>query len=308
MDKLLMQKPRQLDDERKEVFALIDRFAKSIKTYQDGYAELMQKCNGDIEMREQQKSQVLKVLAEQQKKEKDILETDHSAKLHSLNESVEDTKKQASRKLDELENRCRERINSEQAILNGQKNSDDSKRKLYKEILSEISMLITRVDTIMGTTFTGESKFEKVCKNLKLEIAVISDSNIASSYISKNVVSDVQLVVTEIQNITESLPKKIIFNNKRTACIKKILEIRKNAENAFKFLEKKICNEQISRNRIFEQKSKNLREECNKGKQSVIEIRDTNLKRLRTDIEKENNKYTNRLQDRIVCHNQVYDE
>ena len=308
MDKLLANKPRQLNDERKELFALIDRFANSIKEYQGGYAQLIKKANDDINVREKQKAQALKAMSDSQNTEKNKAEAEHASKLKTLNRRIEETKAQATKKIEDLENKCRDSISSEQSNLNGQKNSDDRKIKEYRNILAEIEKSITRVKTIMGDTFTGESKFEKVSKSIKVDPTNVSDSKAALSYLSKDSIYSAERLTVIVRDITESLPKKIIFNKKRTEAIKELLELKSNVEASIKIIEKEIRSAQLTRDRAFEQKTRSIRETCNRNKQDVIERRDRDVKVIRTEIDRENGIFTNKLQSLITKQKKEYGE
>ena len=295
MDNLLMQKPQQLSDERIALYALIDRFEESIKTYQEEYASLVKKANGDIATREQQKSDILKKLAESHNKQKTKAETEHESRQKSYNKSIVDIKNLASKRTEDLESACRKSINDEQVLLNGKKNYDDSKIKTYKYIISEINKRIARVKTILGTSFSGESKYEKVSKSIKLTVASINDAQSAVTYLSKDIVDKAEALTKTVREITESLPKKIIYNKKQIAAIKELLELKKNAENALKIIEKDVHSSQVTRNNQFEQKSRSLREECNRNKQAIIEKKDKDLKNILSNIDAENNLYNNKM-------------
>ena len=308
MDKLLANKPRQLNDERKELFALIDRFANSIREYQGGYAQLIKKAKDDISDREKQKVQALKAMSDRHNSEKSKVEVEHAGKLKTLNKRIEEEKTQATKKIEDLENKCRDSISNEQSILNGQKNSNDRKIKDYRNILAEIERSITRVKTIMGDTFTGESKFDKVSKSIKLKNSSVGDSKVALSYLSKDSIYSAERLTGIVREITESLPKKIIFNKKRTAAIKELLELKNNVETSIRILEREVRSAQGARDKVFEQKTRSIRESSNRNKQDVIESRDRNVKALRTEIDKENGIYTNKLQSLITKQKKEYDE
>ena len=51
MDELLRQEPRQLENERTELFALMDRFSASIHNFQKQYDSSVKRANADVNQR-----------------------------------------------------------------------------------------------------------------------------------------------------------------------------------------------------------------------------------------------------------------
>ena len=308
MDILLVNRPKQLNDERKELFALIDRFDSSIKEYQSGYSQLIKKANEDINAREHEKSKALKAMAEKHKTDESEAVSNHEKELRMINKNIDEIKAQAIKKVEEIDGKCREAISNDQSIINGQKNSDDRRIKGYKMILADIETSLSRVKTIMGDTLAGESKFEKIRKSIKLDSNSDIDSKTAYDYLSKDSVYCAEKIVGIVREITESLPKKIIFNKKRTAAIKELLELRNIVEESLKLVEKEIKNEQTSRNQVYENNTRSARETCNRNKQEVIDRRDKEVKKLRAKIDKENGEFKRLFQDLIANHNKTYGE
>ena len=70
MDELLKQNPSQLSDERREMFALADRFSAAVKAYQRQYVSIAEKKNKDLQQRSLDKKNHLDRLRELQESER----------------------------------------------------------------------------------------------------------------------------------------------------------------------------------------------------------------------------------------------
>ena len=55
MDALLKKNPNELADERKAMFALIDRFSLSIEEYKQEYSSTIEKRDKEIKLRNEEK-------------------------------------------------------------------------------------------------------------------------------------------------------------------------------------------------------------------------------------------------------------
>lgn len=72
MDKLLQLKPARLADERKELFALVDRFAREVEMYQRQYASIKARKEADLKQRSGDAQNALEKLTMVQKKHRQM--------------------------------------------------------------------------------------------------------------------------------------------------------------------------------------------------------------------------------------------
>jgi len=304
MDDLLKNKPAQLADERIELFALIDRFHASIMGYHNQYNAIVGNANSDIRQRNAEKSSKLHALRDSQDKEKRAAEKKHSATLELINRNINNIKNDIAKKIEELELMLQESIKNEKANLNGSKNVDENIIKSYRDICEKIDKIVNNVNILLGNTLSGKSKFEQIKKEIKLESITVSERSVAISCVSKDVEQDAQRLIGKIREITESLPKKIVFNKKRTEAIKDLLQLQLNAKVALHWLENSIKDLQAKKTIDSDKRCQRLREECNQNKQNLIDKREAELQRLRKEIEKENNGYNAYISKLVTAHQQ----
>ena len=103
MDKLLMQTPHALEDEKTELFLLTDRFIKFIESYRKEYAAISANKESDLKKRDSDsKSALNKLAAAQAKEKKDRLDR-LEASLKEVRDNIESNKRNTSAELGSIE-------------------------------------------------------------------------------------------------------------------------------------------------------------------------------------------------------------
>jgi len=307
MDKLLEQKPAKLVDERRVLFAFLDRFAKSIGAYKQDYAQLAKKANDDIKIREQQKVQVLQQLSDQQNAERRAAESKHSNTLAGFNRAVENAKVNATAKFEDLEKRCTDSINHEQRILNDKKNAYDSALGIYGNNLALIEAVVEDVRIYLGPTLSGEYKFDKIVKDFTIEPKVYVYEKDALPHISQECIDDANALAKEIREITDSLPRLIFQGQRRMDALAALVGIRLLARCAYISLEQLYVLNQSEDNSACAEKIERFREECNRNKQAVADQRDREIAKIQADTDRENREYTNAVRNMENSQKAKYD-
>ena len=88
MDKLLQLKPARLADERKELFALVDRFAREVEMYQRQYASIKARKEADLKQRSGDAQNALEKLTMVQKKAQTDALKDFNSRLSIRNQRI----------------------------------------------------------------------------------------------------------------------------------------------------------------------------------------------------------------------------
>ena len=291
MDELLKHQPSQLADERKVMFALMDRFSATIEAYKKQYASIVDKQNKDIQQRESDKSTTLKRMADSYAAAQEIARKNHNAKLESLNKQIIACQSETSSALQEQEKMLAERENREKEMLNGAYNSDENKLKKFKEVCQQVDKIVNSTSNLLGETFTGKSRFNQICDSFEPITINIQDKNQALAALEDGKKQDAEILYCRIREITESIPKKIIFNQKRTAYIWELLVLQASARAGLFWIENEYKNDHSKRKAQFDNRCANLRSETNKNKQAIIAKRDNRISNIKSEIEKENIRY-----------------
>jgi predicted nucleic acid-binding Zn-ribbon protein len=291
MDSLLSRKPAQLTNERREMFELIDRFSTSVYEYKRQYLSTIDKRNNDLQQRRKDKEETLKKLKARQKDEQKKALNDHNGVVASIDKQIRDCQSRAAASIREQEEHLSKYENGEKSSLNAAYNADESRIRNYRETRKKLSDELSRVEVILGQTFTGVSKLKKICDSFEPKKQTIATQSDALKAVDKSMVDEAELLYEKIKDITESLPKKVIFNKKRTSYIKMLVEMKEAVQEAVIWLEVQSKKEQQLRKKKCDDNCSAARKKCNQSKQSIISQRDTALKTLHEKLDAEKKRY-----------------
>ena len=286
MDSLLSQHIEELPDERTALFGLIDRFSERIYSFQKDYADLELLASSDINSRKKDKEKSLAIIDDEYESNRKKLEFDHKNQLGIIDSTNARNTAETKKRIEEEERKCQEQINKAKNGVDSANRSEDARFQSYSEIIKDLNRQIDRVEKILG-----KAKLDKIIKALKLDLAPINDVNNAKDYLSDSAIRNAEELVRRIQIITESLPRRIFRNNRRTAYIKQLLEIRENAKNALGYIRNSIQKKQNKRQDDYIKTTGFINSTCNRNKQNIIARQEELTKEYKEQIVKENQKY-----------------
>ena len=139
----------------------------------------------------------------------------------------------------------------------------------------------------------GGSKLERICERLETPKVNISNKSTALEAVEKRRENDADDLFNKIKEITESLPKKVIFNGKRSKCIQKLRTMLASADAAIAWLESDSHKAQTERRKKSESRCAAMRSDCNKNKQQVLAKRDSAISTLKDNLVSSQKQYKN---------------
>ena len=290
MDNLLKQTPQALADEKTALFSLIDRFIKSVETYRKEYDVITNNRNSDLQKRESDARNSLNKLTQVQAKEKQNLLDRLNAFISGVNRNIESSKKKTYADLEAIEAEITKYERGEKTSLELAYQAEQRKIDGYKALRKQVRDIYREVDTILGRTFTGKSKLEQILANQTLDGNVSNLSN-AKSLLNASSVAEAQELRDEIKKITESLPRKVIFNAKRTKLICRLAELDVKLEGAQKLVEAQFVNDHKVRQEASRERCRKYRTACNDKKEELINKRDRYIASQNEETKKANSKY-----------------
>lgn len=290
MDNLLKQTPQALADEKTALFSLIDRFIRSVETYRKDYDAITNNRNTDLQKRESDGRNSLNKLAHAQAKEKQDLLEQLNAFISGVNRNIESSKKKTHADLDAIEADVAKYERGEKTSLEQAYQEEQRKIDGYKALRKQVRDIYREVDTILGQTFTGKNKLEQILANQTIDGSVSGLSD-AKSLLSTSSVAEARELRDEIKKITESLPRKVIFNAKRTKLICRFAELDAKLESAQKVVETQFVNDHKARQEASRERCKNYRTTRNNKKEELINKRDRYIASQNEEMKKANAKY-----------------
>ena len=290
MDNLLKQTPMVLADEKTALFSLIDRFIKSVEIYRKEYDAITSNRNADLQKRESDGRNALNKLAQSQAKEKQDLLNRLNAFISGVNRNIESAKKNTHSELDAIEADVAKYERSEKTSLEQAYQAEQRKIDGYKSLRKQVRDIYREVDTILGQTFTGKNKLEQILANQTID-GNVSGLSSAKSLLSSGSVTEAKELRDEIKKITESLPRKVIFNAKRTKLICRLSELDAKLDSAQKVVETQFVNDHKARQDASRERCRNYRTVCNNKKEELINKRDRYIASQNEEMKKANEKY-----------------
>ena len=307
MDNLLKQTPQALADEKTALFSLIDRFIQSVEIYRKDYDVIQKNRNADLEKRESDGKDALNRLCQFQEKEKKELLDRVNAKILDINRNIESVKKNTHIKLEKIEAEAIEFEKSEKTTLEQAYQSEESQIDQYKEVRKQVRDIYRVVDTFLGQTFTGKNKLKQILINQTID-GTASGLYDASNLLRANSVIEAENLRDEIRAITESLPKKIIYNAKRTRLICRLAELDAKLENAQKFMETLFIDDYKTQQEMSNERCKSYRATCNNKKVELINERDLYIASKNEEMKKANTAYQKESSAMKVSHAGKYEQ
>ncbi len=291
MDELLKRRPSQLTDERKEMFALLDRFFGAIQAYRKQYESIVDKKNADIQQRNSNKQDTLRKISETQRRELEQAKSELTNRVSDLNKQISMTQNQAAQVAHNEESKLAEQEKNEKTILNQAHMDDETDLNKYRNIRRQIDEILQELDEFLGTTFLGDRKLENMSQSMTYKKNVTSKKEALES-VSPERVEEARMLYKEVYDITLSLSMKIFFGGRKNKYISRMLEIEELATSAVAFLENECKKDEQERRSKSDSKCRNLREECNRRKKQIFARRDENIKKLQEEIVKAQKKYS----------------
>ncbi len=285
MDELLKQKPRPLVNERKEMFALLDRFTSSIGSYLNQYASIVKAANADIQQKTAEAQAVQKKMADTHKLQQDTARKNRDGKVASLNKQISDCQNRATADIQSQEKQVTDLEKNEKIKLNKAHDDAELELSVHRESAAYLHDLINQVDTHMGTTWTGESKLEKIRQNLNIQTTINSEKK-ALEALDTNVQNVALDLRTELVRMPYGMIDKVAYALSKTDNIENLLRLSAAADKAITFLEKHRAGEQKQQKAVSDKKCSDKRAECNKKKQVIAKKRDDTVKELKNEIVK----------------------
>lgn len=305
MDALLQKKVEQLPDERIALFALIDRFSSAIIAYQKQHASIVSSREKDLQTRKESMQSSLSVLKKDQVSQETILKNKHTSDISDIDRRIADCKRQASTDLTLQDSLVSEKEQEVLSKLASQRKSDSNTANTYRGVRDEISENINDVRVALGKTSKGVHKLDRITDSFSLS-STIKDKTAALQAVKSDLVDDAEELYYEILRITKSLPRKIIFHKKRTALIKELMQLEKDAKDAVQVLEDYINKEQLQRQNRGQEDIRRFREQCNERKQQIGSERDRKLAALNNERSNSEKTYSESMRKLLDCHRQNY--
>ena len=293
MDVLLKNSPSQLADERKAMFALIDRFSLSVDEYKKEYYSTIKKRDKELKQRNDDKNNTLSTLDNVHSEKQASLKKSADKLLSDINQQIASCQNQATSNILAEEHQLSVFESKEKEELDKAYRSDESEIREFRKTLKCIQDVYSNVDVLLGKTLMGGSKLERICERLDPPKVDVTDRITALKAVDKRKENDADDLFNIIRDITESLPKKVIFNGKRSRSIQKLRTMLASANAAVVWLENDSHKAQTERRKKSESRCSAMRSNCNNNKQQVLAKRDNSISTLKKNLLSSQKQYKN---------------
>lgn len=286
MDELLKRQPSQLADERTELFHLMDRFSAAVAEYRKQYRITVRKRDQDLDHRSTEIQEKLKQLADAQKKERNTAQAEHAARTAAIRKQCEQCQSQALSALQDQERTMKKTETEELSRLTMMQNEDEARNKAYRDVRDHITSLLGGMECLIGN-----GRLEKIRQELDIPKPDMSSYVAAVNAVSQRIVDQSDEIYRSVKDITESLPKTLIFYHKRNERIKELLKLEATAKEAVRWLARKSANEQADRKAKSDKHCQEVRNTCNRIKSAALQKRDKALQKLNGRQKQENQRF-----------------
>ena len=307
MDILLKKSPIELADERTALFSMMDRFIKSVNVYRNEYDAITNSKKADLQKRENDGRAALERLQSSQEKERRDSAAKHSAVISGLNGNIESSKKRTLGDLNEVESDVAAFERNEKLSIEKFDSDEQKKIERYRTSRKTLSTIYQEVDAILGQTFTGKNKLSKILADYTIDGEVPS-VDAALSIMSVDYSKEAREARDEIRKITESLPRKIIFNSKRTKLIRWLAVVDAKVANAQSIIEAESFKNQQQMRTQSDRRCRDYRTVCNNRKEELINKRDKYIASQNAEIKRVNAAYQKTSSQMSLANSNKYEQ
>lgn len=307
MDKLLMQPPHALADEKTQLFLLTDRFIQFIESYRKDYAAISANKESDLQKKDSDSKGALNKLAAAQAKEKKDRLDRLEASLREAKNNVESYKRNTSADLDAIEAEVAEYERHEKIALEEAYQEERRKIDSYKLNRKKVREIYQQIEVILGQTLTGKNKMETILKGRMINDSVEGVAS-ARTFLSQNSVDEAIKLRDQIKEITESVLLRVISSSKRNELVYCIAELDAKLENAQRLVETESVDAHRQRQDSSNKRCKQHRTSCNNKKEELINRRDRYIASQNAAMKTANDAYQKDIAKMKTVHQSKYDQ
>lgn len=307
MDQLLTRKPQPIEDERRELFGLTDRFIKTVESYRREYSSVTGNKNADLQKRENDSRNALSHLAAAHADEKKACRDKLQAFLAATTKRMEETRQKTAEQLEHIEKLFADYERKERTDLEQFYQDQQQKLAGYKQTRERVRDIYHNLDEWLGETIFGTNKVKKILDNQQINKQV-ADLQAARKLFASDCAGDANRLRNEILQIHESMASRIVFHYKIEKNVCELASLDARLQTAQKMLEDQFVAEY---NRLLaesRERCKSYRVSCNNEKESFINQRDKFIAAQKTAMDKENAACQQKLSSLAALHEKSYNE
>ncbi|MBQ4045474.1 MAG: hypothetical protein II627_03405, partial [Lachnospiraceae bacterium] len=214
MDDLLKQKPSQLPDERKALFALMDRYIMTLMTYKKEYTSLTQQQVNDIKQRTADSTNTLKKLQASQAQEIASLQNNHRNQVAAQEKLIDNHNKNAAAKIKQADQECEAFERDTYKNMNNLADVENELLNLMREVRKDVDKCYNDTDVLMGTSMGGKSKLEKIVADMHISSSMNSFDACSKLVTDKDCSARAQAIYKELQGLQGSFTSKLFHGGK----------------------------------------------------------------------------------------------
>ncbi len=289
MDKLLQLKPARLADERKELFALVDRFAREVEMYQRQYASIKARKEADLKQRSGDAQNALEKLTMVQKKAQTDALKDFNSRLSIRNQRIAACQSQTAEAIRTEEEQLAKKEHREREYLEYLRAEEEETLCRCRSVRDQNQESYEKLDRYLGKNLKGENRLQKLVADLDRNVTFASADD-AVRFMS-GLGAQTGDLFDMIAELWEFLPSRVLAAPRRKELVCKLVTACWKSEAAVACLEKDNIQKQQERKYISDNRLKKLRTACQQKKQELLRVRDGNIKRLKDEIAREQKAY-----------------
>lgn len=282
MDRLLQSKPAPRADERKELFALVDRFAGEVAAYRRRYAAIKERREADLRQRGLEAQNALKRLTEMQKKAQTDALQDVNSRLSALNQRIAACRSRTAEALQAEEKQLAKQEQKEREYLEFCRAEEEEKLCGYRKTRDRHKEIYERLDRFLGENLKGESRLLKLAEDLDPDITFDSAES-ARFAAAKLEEEHAEGLYSRITELWEFLPSRVLAVSKRKELACEFVTVCRKSEAAVVYLEKDSIRKQQERKVQSDGRLHKCRTACRQKKQELLRVQDENIKRLKSE-------------------------
>ena len=302
MDDLLKQKPSQLPDERRALFALMDRYIMTLMAYKKEYTSLTQQQVNDIKQRTADSTSTLKKLQASQAQEIANLQNSHKNQVAAQNKLIDNHNKNAAAKIKQADQNCEDFEKDTYKNLNDLAEVQNQFLTIMRDVRKDVDKCYNDTDVLMGTSMGGKSKLEKIVADMHISSSMNSFDACSKLMTDQDCSARAKAIYQELQGLQSSFTSKLFKGGKINELIKELAQLRSDIRASCDFCAAFFKTEHHKRRTAADQSISKAKANCKSEKSRINTARDNSIKSIRQQMAKEEQAFTAMLADKKNKH------
>ena len=284
MDELLSRKAEELANERREMFAFVDRFVHTVDDYRQQFAALRKQGEREIVALQQQHQEQLAKLTNSQRKQMENQKEQNRREVERIQKEMDHCRQDAVTQEKDASRRADTLLQKESGLFSQYEGKNRTILNAYISRNDALERCFQNTDELLGKTWRKKSKLLAITGK-KDYVSTVRNNDDAREALSSQAIQTAQDLYHSIEKICRNPFKLIFFWRRRNQYCLKLYQMRIDGQTALELAKRGLAREKAELNTQFQQKNNAIKKTHSSESNRIIKERDENLQVLHQKLD-----------------------